>query len=280
MGAVATDKSTQSKLKSNSSRGLPNWVSALVLLLVLMLGGWGLWRYFVGGSGQLSAASAASLTDANVVGPNIPRQPGQWQRPPNNGNNFGQFAARFAANLPDGIIVVNNGYLAKAGTIRVEFDSPNGNNPSGANWRSRFSYTTQDVTSPQEADILRAARLATTNAVAAAKAGVTADQIQQLRAIQIGNGLAVSTADRGSITALFRSWLAVAGRSATTAPSPATRPSQVLTSTPESKAAEQKLLGALAAIGNRQPRQTSAARAQRVQSILGDALLQKLKTGG
>ena len=270
---------------SPSSNRLPAWLTALILLLVLAGGGWGAWRYFDGGSGDVPASAAMALTDANVVAPpGVPGGQRPWQgRAPGQGPNFAQFAARFAANMPDGILPAGNAYLVKAGTVRLDIDRPNGNGPRG-DWRYRFSYAIPDLIPPDQAMLLRTARRALTDVAAAQKAGATAQQIQQLRAILGGGmggaGMVVDAADRAKISTLFHTWLAASGRSATTAPSPSTRP---ISASPEAKAAEQALVSALADLGKRQldaTRQSLSDRAGRVHAILGDGLIQKLKPPG
>jgi hypothetical protein len=265
-----------------SSYSLPMWLTALVLLLVLFAGGWGAWRYFDGGNGDVPASAAGALTDANVVAPpGVPGGQGPWQgqRPP----NFAQFAARIAANMPDGIMPAGNAYLVKAGTARLDIDRPNGNGPRG-DWRYRFSYAIPDLIPPDQAIILRTGRRALTDAAAAQRAGATAEQIQQLRTIPGGGvggtGMVVDAADRAKISTLFHAWLAASGRSTTTAPSPSTQP---MAAPSGAKAAEQALVTALSDLGKRQlaaTRQNLMDRAGRVRAILGDGLIQKLKPPG
>jgi hypothetical protein len=182
--------------------------------------------------------------------------------------------------MPDGVMPAGNAYLIKAGTVRLDVDRPNGNGPRG-DWRYRFSYAIPDLIPPDQAMLLRTARRVVTDAAAAQKAGATAEQIQQLRATAGGTGMVVDAADRAKIAALFHAWLVAAGRSATTAPSPTTRP--ILTTSPQAKAAQQDLVAALADLGKRQlapTRQSLIDRAGRVRAILGDGLIQKLKPPG
>jgi hypothetical protein len=269
--------------KNSSSHEIPAWATALILLLVLAGGGWGMYRYFEDGSGGLSASAAMSLTDANVVTPpGLPRGPGQWQgqrpRPP----TFGQFAAQIAAGMPDGVMPMGNGYMVKAGVVRLNVDRPNGNG-GNADWRYRYSYTLLNMISPDDIDILRTARRAVNDPDVAKEAGVTADQVQQLRPLTFAGGMVVDQADREKIAALFVAWLSASGRSTSAAPGPATRPITAVPVTPQAKAAEQQLVVALADMGNRQmgpTRQSFAERAAKVHAILGDATLQKLKPTG
>ena len=260
----------------NRSRGLPSWITALILLLALVGGGWGLWHYFEGSGGDLPPSAAAMLTDANIDGPPLPRP--NRQRPP----NFGQFAARFAANMPDGIMPAGNAFRVRSGTARLDIDPGNGNNNRDG-WRYRFSYASPNVESPEQLAIFQAARRAINDPAAAGKLGVTAGQIQQLRGVQNGGiqnaVMVVDAADRAKIITLFRAWLTATGRSL----SPTTRPISLPAPGPAASAAEQQLLTALADIGNRQlasTRQSYAERAQRIQAILGDGILQKLKPTG
>ena len=181
--------------------------------------------------------------------------------------------------LPDGFTPLGDGYRVKAGTVRLDIERPNVN----ADWRYRFSYAIPELFPPDQIQVMRTARLALTDPAAAQKAGVTADQIQQLRGIAWGGAMAVDPPDRTKISALFVAWLAASGKSATAAPAAATRPITAIPATPEAKAAEQQLVAALIALGKRQldpTRQSFATRAQQVHTILGDGLLQKLKPPG
>jgi hypothetical protein len=264
--------------QTNQSQGLPTWVTALILLLLLVGGGWGMWRYFEGGSGASSATADMDLTDGNVVSPpGVPTGQGfgRRQRQP----NFAQFAAAIAANMPDGVMPTGSGYLIKAGTARLDIDRPN----LRGDWRYRFSYAIPNLIPPDQQEVLRAARRVTNDPAAAQQAGVTADQIQQLRALGFGGGMVVDQPDRNQISTLFHAWLSATGRSATTAPLASTRPITAIPTTPEAQAAEQKLLAALADIGKRQidpTRQSLADRASHIHAILGDGPLQKLKPPG
>jgi hypothetical protein len=266
---------------SKSPRGLPNWLSLLILLLVLAGGCWGVWRWFEGGSSALPTSAAVALTDANVDGPALPRQ--RMPRPP----NFGQFAARFTANMPDGIMATGNAYLVKSGITRLDIDGGNGrgngrgNGPgNGRNdredWRYRFSYAIPDVESPAEMTTLQAANRVRNDPAAAQKLGVTDAQIQQLRQLRAA-GMVVSPADRAKISTLFHAWLVATGRPA----SPSTQPIGLPAPSAQSKSAQDQLLAALADIGNRElgpTRQSYSDRASRISTILGDGLLQKLKS--
>ena len=186
-------------------------MTLLLLLLVLAAGGWGAWRYVLGNNGGLPPSMAAKLTDANVDGPPIPRP--MRQRPP----NFGQFAARFAANMPDGIVPTGRAYLIKSGTARLNVDPGNGNNIRGE-WRYRFSYAIPDIESPEEMRTLQAVRRVLNDPSAAQKMGVSQEQLQQLRTLG-GIGMAVRPADRTRIIALFQAWLTASGRSTPSADS-------------------------------------------------------------
>jgi len=274
-------------------QGVPNWLSASIIILVIAGGLWALWHYFESGNGELPASAAISLTDANVIGPAVPRERGMG-RPP----NFGQFASRMAANMPDGIMPAGNAYLIKAGTVRLDVDRQSGHeNPGGSNpggWRYRFSYAIPNLVPPDQVLVLRTARRAIGDAAAAQKAGVTAEQLQQLRtAINGGAAMVVDAPDRAKISTLFEAWLTASGRSPASAPPTtapeglaATRPitaSSPLANSPLAKAAEDQLLAALTALGNRQldpTRQAVASRVQHIHAILGDVLLQKLKPTG
>jgi hypothetical protein len=268
---------------NDESKGLPNWLSASIIILVVAGGVFALWRYFEGGSGDMPASASISLTDANVVGPGVPRERGPG-RPP----NFGQFTSRMAANMPDGIMPAGNAYLVKAGTVRLDVDRQTGaNNPGG--WRYRFSYALPNLVPPDQVLVLRTARRAMGDAAAAQKAGVTAEQLQQLRnAMNGGVAMVVDAPDRARISTLFDAWLAASGRSPTTAPAgmaatrPITAPSP-LANLPQAKTAEEELLAALNAVGTKQldpTRQAVASRVQHIHAILGDQLLQKLKPTG
>jgi hypothetical protein len=269
------------------TRGLPKWAALLILLLVVTGAGWGVWRYFEG-PGELSAAAEAKLTDTNVDGPALPRGNGGWgargarQRPP----NFGQFAARFAMSMPDGIIPAGNGFVIKSGTVRLNIDSANGRN-NRADWRFRYAYTNQNIETPPEINAFQAARRAINDPAAAQKLGTTQMQIQELRGLSNngggggggGAGMVVDASDRARISALFHTWLVATGRST----SPTTRPVSLPAPTPQAKTSEEQLLAALADIGKRQlepTRRDYAQRAQRISAILGDGTPQKLKPAG
>jgi hypothetical protein len=206
-----------------TSREIPSWVSSLILLLVLVAGAWGIWRYFEGDSATLHASAAESLTDTNVDGPALPRMyGGRPRRPPNGWPNRGGLAAMIASNMPDGIMPTRNGFLVKSGTARLDVERANGNN-NRDQLRYRFSYATGDLAPADEMEALRIGRRAM-NDPAAAKLGVTQQQIQQLRNLPMGAGMVVEASDRARIGVLFHEWLAASGLANS---GPSTRPTAI-----------------------------------------------------
>jgi hypothetical protein len=259
---------------SDAPKGVPNWLSALIILLFISAGLWGIWQYFEGGV-AVSATDVARLNDANVVGPALPRAPrGQGPRM----GNGGGLAALFSGAMPDGIGTMpgNNGYFVKAVNVRLVAAG------NGDNWRYRFNYIADNLIPPDQRQILWLGRRAANDPNPSAL-GVTPQQLQQLRALPFA-GMVVEPADRTQIAAMFQAWLVASGQGtarATTAP--VNRPviPGSLSTTPDAKAAEQKLVAALIDLGKRQlgaTRQAEIQHVQQVRSILGGQLLQKLKS--
>jgi hypothetical protein len=261
------------------TREIPTWASVLILLLAIAGGAWLLWSYFTGGSGgELPAAAAVKLTDANVDGPPIP----------GNGRHH-HFVAPImvpGANIPDGIMPITNGYLIKSGVARLNVErvaqlgaaqqggtQPGGRAQATADWRYQFSFSLPQILAPDDLQTLRAGRRAMFDPSAQAL-GVTAAQIQQLRDARVGGiGMNVDSADRARIAALFQQWLDARGKTGG-ATQPAGQPAID---------AQHNLLAALADIAAREvepARKAAAARASQIRTLLGDTVLQKLKQNG